>query len=50
MVVSMTVIETNPRETLGFAIDWLVSDAAGFVTGQQIVVDGGMTVKMIYAH
>ncbi|ANY19116.1 Glucose 1-dehydrogenase 4 [Tsuneonella dongtanensis] len=28
------------------AIEWLAS--AGFVTGQRIVVDGGMTVKMIY--
>ena len=27
---------------------WLVSDAAGFVTGQNFVVDGGMTRKMIY--
>ena len=37
-------------EDIAGAIDWLVSDAAGFVTGQQIVVDGGMSVKMIYAH
>jgi NAD(P)-dependent dehydrogenase (short-subunit alcohol dehydrogenase family) len=28
---------------------WLVSDEAGFVTGQNFVVDGGMTRKMIYA-
>ena len=27
---------------------YLVSDAAGFVTGQNFVVDGGMTKKMIY--
>lgn len=37
-------------EDITGAVEWLVSDAAGFVTGQQIVVDGGMTVKMIYAH
>ncbi|WP_179505961.1 MULTISPECIES: SDR family oxidoreductase [unclassified Sphingomonas] len=31
-------------------IAWLASADAGFVTGQQIVVDGGMTRKMIYAE
>lgn len=30
------------------AIAWLAGDGAGFVTGQQIVVDGGMTTRMIY--
>jgi NAD(P)-dependent dehydrogenase (short-subunit alcohol dehydrogenase family) len=28
---------------------WLLSDEAGFVTGQNFVSDGGMTRKMIYA-
>jgi NAD(P)-dependent dehydrogenase (short-subunit alcohol dehydrogenase family) len=28
---------------------YLLSDAAGFITGQNFVVDGGMTRKMIYA-
>ncbi len=27
---------------------WLLSDEAGFVTGQDFIVDGGMTRKMIY--
>jgi NAD(P)-dependent dehydrogenase (short-subunit alcohol dehydrogenase family) len=27
---------------------WLLSDEAGFVTGQNVVADGGMTRKMIY--
>ncbi len=35
----------RPEDIAG-AIEWLVD--AGFVTGQRIVVDGGMTVKMIY--
>jgi NAD(P)-dependent dehydrogenase (short-subunit alcohol dehydrogenase family) len=29
-------------------VAYLISDAAGFVTGQNFVVDGGMTRKMIY--
>lgn len=37
-------------EDIASAVEWLASDGAGFVTGQQIVIDGGMTVKMIYAH
>ena len=28
---------------------WLLSDEAGFVTGENVVSDGGMTRKMIYA-
>ncbi|WP_096058345.1 SDR family oxidoreductase [Haliangium ochraceum] len=27
---------------------YLVSDATGFITGQNVVIDGGMTRKMIY--
>ena len=29
---------------------FLLSDEAGFITGQNIVADGGMTRKMIYAE
>ena len=36
----------KPDDVAG-AVEWLVG--AGFVTGQAIAVDGGMTVKMIYA-
>lgn len=36
-------------EDIAGTITWLASKAAGFVTGQSIVVDGGMTRKMIYA-
>lgn len=49
---SRTAREQHPAgrvgrvEDIAGAIEWLVG--AGFVTGQQIVVDGGMTVKMIY--
>lgn len=34
-------------EDIAAAVEWLIG--AGFVTGQAINVDGGMTVKMIYA-
>lgn len=34
-------------EDIAETIEWLIG--AGFVTGQAIAVDGGMTVKMIYA-
>ena len=36
----------NP-EDIAQTVDWLIG--AGFVTGQAINIDGGMTVKMIYA-
>ncbi|KHK92353.1 SDR family oxidoreductase [Novosphingobium malaysiense] len=32
------------------AVAWLAGESAGFVTGQEIVVDGGMTRRMIYAE
>lgn len=38
----------EPRD-IASAILWLADDAAGFVTGQAIAIDGGMTKKMIYA-
>lgn len=37
-------------EDVAQACLYLCSDAAGFVTGQSLVVDGGMTVKMIYVE
>ncbi|UZD67061.1 glucose 1-dehydrogenase [Marinobacter sp. AN1] len=46
--------EQHPAGRVGRADDiaatvaFLISDNAGFVTGQNIVVDGGMTRKMIY--
>lgn len=35
-------------EDIGAACLYLCSDAAGFITGTNLTVDGGMTVKMIY--
>ncbi|MFD2641011.1 SDR family oxidoreductase [Pseudomonas japonica] len=35
-------------EDVAAAVSWLLSKNAGFVTGQEFVVDGGMTKKMIY--
>ncbi|PTR11467.1 MULTISPECIES: SDR family NAD(P)-dependent oxidoreductase [unclassified Novosphingobium] len=37
-------------QDIATTIAWLASPDAGFVTGQQIAVDGGMTRKMIYAE
>ncbi|MGY4534794.1 NAD(P)-dependent dehydrogenase (short-subunit alcohol dehydrogenase family) [Pseudomonas sp. TE3786] len=36
-------------EDVAAQVAWLLSASAGFVTGQEFVVDGGMTRKMIYA-
>ena len=35
-------------EDVAGLVSYLLSDAAGFVTGQNFVIDGGMTKKMIY--
>jgi NAD(P)-dependent dehydrogenase (short-subunit alcohol dehydrogenase family) len=37
-------------EDVAALIAYLVSDEAGFVTGQNFIIDGGMTRKMIYAE
>jgi NAD(P)-dependent dehydrogenase (short-subunit alcohol dehydrogenase family) len=37
----------NPQDVAAL-VAYLISDAAGFVTGQNFVIDGGMTKKMIY--
>lgn len=39
----------RPSDIAKMAV-YLASDAAGFITGQDFVVDGGMSVKMIYAE
>jgi len=35
-------------EDIAALVAFLISDEAGFITGQNFVVDGGMTKKMIY--
>ncbi|QXI30436.1 SDR family oxidoreductase [Pseudomonas vanderleydeniana] len=37
-------------EDVAATVAWLLSKSAGFVTGQEFVVDGGMSKKMIYAE
>ncbi|EGH99187.1 oxidoreductase [Pseudomonas syringae pv. tomato] len=37
-------------EDVAAMVAWLLSRNAGFVTGQEFVVDGGMTRKMVYAQ
>jgi hypothetical protein len=37
-------------EDIANAIKFLTSNAAGFITGSNLVVDGGMTIKMIYTE
>jgi NAD(P)-dependent dehydrogenase (short-subunit alcohol dehydrogenase family) len=39
----------RPGDVAGL-VAWLLSDAAGFVTGQEWTIDGGMTRRMIYAE
>ncbi len=36
-------------EDVAAMVAWLLSRQAAFVTGQEFVVDGGMTRKMIYS-
>lgn len=37
-------------EDVAAMVGWLLSKSAGFVTGQEFVVDGGMSKKMIYSE
>jgi NAD(P)-dependent dehydrogenase (short-subunit alcohol dehydrogenase family) len=37
-------------EDVAATVAWLLSKNAGFVTGQEFVVDGGMSKKMIYVE
>jgi NAD(P)-dependent dehydrogenase (short-subunit alcohol dehydrogenase family) len=39
----------KPEDIAGM-VAFLISDEAGFITGQNFVVDGGMTKKMMYAE
>ncbi len=35
-------------EDIAAAVSYLLSDDAGFITGAELIIDGGMTRKMIY--
>jgi NAD(P)-dependent dehydrogenase (short-subunit alcohol dehydrogenase family) len=35
-------------EDVAAMVSYLISPEAGFITGQNFVIDGGMTKKMIY--
>lgn len=39
----------RPEDIAGL-VAWLAGDEAGFVTGQRLVVDGGMSARMIFAE
>lgn len=40
----MLLGRTGDPEELAATLVWLASDAGGYVTGQTIVVDGGVTI------
>jgi NAD(P)-dependent dehydrogenase (short-subunit alcohol dehydrogenase family) len=40
----LSVPRMGESEELAATVVWLASDAAGYVTGQQIIVDGGVTI------
>lgn len=35
-------------EDISAMVEFLISEKAGFITGQNFIIDGGMTIKMIY--
>jgi NAD(P)-dependent dehydrogenase (short-subunit alcohol dehydrogenase family) len=48
MTIGAPVGRVGVPEDIAQACEYL-TERAGFVTGQNIIVDGGMRVKMIYA-
>jgi enoyl-[acyl-carrier protein] reductase III len=50
-VVALTPVgRTGTPEDVAALVAYLVSDAAGFVTGQTIVIDGGLTIVSPLSH
>jgi NAD(P)-dependent dehydrogenase (short-subunit alcohol dehydrogenase family) len=40
----------DPPEDIAAMVAYLISKKAEFITGQNFIIDGGMTRKMIYAE
>ena len=46
--IQQPVGRVGKPEDIGYAVMYLCSDMAGFITGENICIDGGMTKQMIY--
>ena len=44
------MIPQHTPEDIASVVEFLLSEESGFITGQNFVVDGGMTKKMVYVE